>query len=214
MKTNPLLYNCVSVTLTYYFSFVGDDWELCALEWRHWRMAAGIFPFVVNFNMKLRFICGSEPWWVVGVKIWIVYYVFFLCQKCVAFTGNNMRKQTPAPGKKEKDVSLFSSTCLSPIDKCSNLSPFFQTLCLTTLSHPAAFWGGPVICVFGLHRGEHATVTDEAREAQNIEKQQERPAQDWSQVMTTQRSHLKATRTLSGVNWRHFKWGQACITSI
>lgn len=28
-------------------------------------------------------------------------------QKCVAYTGNNMRKQTPAPDKKEKDVSFL-----------------------------------------------------------------------------------------------------------
>lgn len=30
---------------------------------------------------------------------------FNVFQKCVAYTGNNMRKQTPAPDKKEKDVS-------------------------------------------------------------------------------------------------------------
>lgn len=43
-------------------------------------------------------------------------YFFVICvsvifsyaiQKCVAYTGNNMRKQTPAPDKKEKDVSCL-----------------------------------------------------------------------------------------------------------
>lgn len=28
----------------------------------------------------------------------------FIFKKCVAYTGNNMRKQTPIPDKKEKDV--------------------------------------------------------------------------------------------------------------
>lgn len=36
-----------------------------------------------------------------NVCLWTVSCVF---QKCVAYTGNNMRKQTPAPDKKEKDV--------------------------------------------------------------------------------------------------------------
>lgn len=31
--------------------------------------------------------------------------LFFCLQKCVAYTGNNMRKQTPVLDKKEKDVS-------------------------------------------------------------------------------------------------------------
>lgn len=36
----------------------------------------------------------------------------FASQKCVAYTGNNMRKQTPAPDKKEKDVSSSFSVSL------------------------------------------------------------------------------------------------------
>lgn len=31
--------------------------------------------------------------------------LFFSFKKCVAYTGNNMRKQTPVTDKKEKDVS-------------------------------------------------------------------------------------------------------------
>lgn len=37
-----------------------------------------------------------------------------LSQKCVAYTGNNMRKQTPAVDKKEKDVSLLHGLCSCP----------------------------------------------------------------------------------------------------
>lgn len=40
--------------------------------------------------------------------------MFPICQKCVAYTGNNMRKQTPAPDKKEKDVSLLRFQCSCP----------------------------------------------------------------------------------------------------
>lgn len=35
----------------------------------------------------------------------LVLFLNNVFQKCVAYTGNNMRKQTPAPDKKEKDVS-------------------------------------------------------------------------------------------------------------
>lgn len=37
---------------------------------------------------------------------------FFVFKKCVAYTGNNMRKQTPVADKKEKDVSMPLQMCV------------------------------------------------------------------------------------------------------
>lgn len=48
----------------------------------------------------------------------------------------------------------------------------------------AAFWGGFIECVSGLHRGEHASVADETRETQNFKKQQEWSTQDRKKVIS------------------------------
>lgn len=42
--------------------------------------------------------------WLLGAISNFLPYLFSF-KKCVAYTGNNMRKQTPVPDKKEKDVS-------------------------------------------------------------------------------------------------------------
>lgn len=80
--------------------FPGDDRELRTLEWGHWRVAAGelICALIISLNVYVLW-CNST----------MAAHIFFcnVSQKCVAYTGNNMRKQTPAPDKKEKDVSLF-----------------------------------------------------------------------------------------------------------
>lgn len=93
-------------------SCVGDDRELCALEWRHWRMAAGKLTLHKScslwFNLHV-FKTGNSVKDYLSV-MYVSVLLFFVFQKCVAYTGNNMRKQTPAPDKKEKDVSsLFSA---------------------------------------------------------------------------------------------------------
>lgn len=91
-----------------------------------------------------------------------------------------MRKQTPAPDKKEKDVSslhiYFSYPTLvfcimsdvtdislfSLRDNVLSTSRLLLSLPLTAIS------GGSVPRLSGLHRGEQAPVTDEARETQNF----------------------------------------------
>lgn len=105
-------------------------------------------------------------------------YIFglksFFFQKCVAYTGNNMRKQTPAPDKKEKDASFLF--CLRLLCVTSLADPFLFSLLYDVMNHltlllslsPIAFGGGSLPCVSGLHRGEHETVTDETRETQNL----------------------------------------------
>lgn len=45
--------------------------------------------------------------------------IFLSFKKCVAYTGNNMRKQTPVADKKEKDVS-------EPLQMCVVGSPVFS----------------------------------------------------------------------------------------
>lgn len=97
------------------------------------------------------------------------FLVICLFQKCVAYTGNNMRKQTPAPDKKEKDVSC------GKLFLCNHwYCGFFFSLYIVILTSfsfllvTVAIWGGSVSCVSSLHRGEYAAVADETREAQDL----------------------------------------------
>lgn len=60
---------------------------------------------MINFDLKVQTLS------VMDFSSVIFFFLLLSCvfQKCVAYTGNNMRKQTPAPDKKEKDVSSFKS---------------------------------------------------------------------------------------------------------
>ena len=94
-----------------------------------------------------------------------------------------MRKQTPVPDKKEKDVSRLISLYQSFVTNriFSFLTVFIWTFCVL---YSAAFWGGFIERVSGLHRGEHASVAYETRETQNLKKQQEWPPQDRKKVIS------------------------------
>lgn len=138
------------------------EWQLVSRLWH--THARAVVCDLINLNLKVQTGLLSCNF--------CLFTLSGIFQKCVAYTGNNMRKQTPAPDKKEKDVSSFYDFCTYFCCFCvmSDVSDILLHNAFSLLlSLPAvAIWGGPVACVSGLHGGEYAAVTDETGEAQDF----------------------------------------------
>lgn len=126
--------------------------------------------------------------------------LFLSFKKCVAYTGNNMRKQTPVADKKEKDVSEPLQMCVvgSPVFSFATIFFIYMNvlILIRVLWHdplmfthhvhfflPSALWGGPFPCIPSLHWRELETVFDETRKTKNIKRKIK--AQNWQKVRTT-----------------------------
>lgn len=88
------------------------------------------------------------------------------CQKCAAYTCTNLKKRTPGPDKKLRNVRSLSLFHLLPVIFLPSLRFLSELFCLL------AFCGGLSSCVSHLPWGDPASVSDETRETRNLEKQQ------------------------------------------
>lgn len=147
------------------FSCVGDDRELRALEWRHWRMAAG--------KLTLQNSCRHCGLIDINLKSFVFYLMSF---RNVWHTLGTIWENRPLLQTKKKKMWVpcaFFWGCFCVMTDLSDTFSF-PSLTMCCWPHPplslppVAIWGGSVPCVSGLHRGEHAAVTDETRETKNL----------------------------------------------
>lgn len=89
------------------------------------------------------------------------------CQKCAAYTCNNLRKRTPAPDKKSQNVRPPAPFLFLPVIFLYNGFNWTLLSCF-----PVAFCGGFSKCVSDLPWGDPAPVSEETGKTRNFEKWQ------------------------------------------
>lgn len=80
-----------------------------------WQLVSSAYSHSEIFNLRIVRLRGGsffinidsteQRWCDCFMLMTLFPWLLVGPQKCVAYTGNNMRKQTPVPDKKDKDVS-------------------------------------------------------------------------------------------------------------